>query len=364
MFEFDRRIIDKIIFSYQLGNQFTIQAQLEFVNQINSYTNANISILNAVELTRTTYEETYGKKSIFCKICNLLINSVKNGEGQEVILKKYFHPNIAIAYQVMRYSPDKRAMTELTNLVQTEREIIRETRLKFASPFFMALTASIALFFIGYKVIPKLLERTTNNLDSLPHEVEIALGWSAIITNAGIPILFILFFLYLYIKKSLPTLKPVNPFKVKLRKKLDSTWPISIYKNLWAVRILKLYGLLKLSGKRDIEIIEILKLFSPPFLTFYLDNMLSGFGEGKPLKDFFLKGIITKAQKVRLTPYFSHSSNDDFARGLIEVSNNAILDISTQFRAISSKYSLFLLALGAMIFLIAIGAVFETTVFI
>lgn len=364
MISFKKFDLEELIFSFQLGNQFTIDAQLEFIKQINSYTNANMSILNAVELTKQTYADNYGTNSAFCKICNLLVKSIKNGEGQEAVLKKYFHPNIAIAYQVMRYSTDKRSVTEVTDLVQTERELIRDTRSQFISPVLMLVTAFVALFMMGYKVIPMLLERTDNTLDKLPPEVEIALGWASIVTNAGIPIIFLLLTLYVFIKKALPSLTPSNPIQALLRDKLDSTWPISLYKNLWAVRLVKLYGLLKISGLRDIEIIEILKLFSPPFCQFYLDKMSIGFSTGKPLKDFFLKGIITKAQKVRLTPYFTHSSSDEFALGLIEVSNNAILDIKTQFRKVSSKYSLFLFAFGAITFLIAIGSVFETTVFI
>tara|TARA_Y100000588_G_C14208592_1_gene905704 strand:+ start:422 stop:1540 length:1119 start_codon:yes stop_codon:yes gene_type:complete len=353
-------------FRWDIGAQFKIDAQIEFIKQINSFTDNNLSILKAIELTKESYQNIYGSKSFYCTLCDRLTQSVESGEGQRGVLNKYFHPNIAIAYEVMRFSQKKNVVTEVSELIVLERDLIKNAFTTMASPAMLFFGGIGSLTFIGATVVPKMIERADKikDTDELPIEMDLALGFASFFSSYGLFIAAFFLLLIGALKFLLPNLVPSTPTKALIRHKIDNLWPCSLYKSLWSVRLIKLYGLLKQSNIRDTEILKLLKLFVPPFCRFYLNKMEQGFLEGKPKRDYFLKGIISKNQEVRLSPYFSHSSNEDFANNLIVVSTQATQDVSMQFRRATKKYSLFLYMTGAVLMVLSIGAVFESANFI
>lgn len=353
-------------FRWDVGASFKVDAQIEFIKQINTFTDNNLSILQAIQLTKESYQNIYGSKSFYCTLCDRLTLSVESGEGQRSVLKKYFHPNIAIAYEIMRFSQEKNVVTEVSDLILLERELIKNAFSVLAAPAMIFIGGLGSLTFIGATIVPKMIERAAKIKDAkeLPMEMEIALALGNFFTSYGLYLAVFFLLAYGALKFFLPRLVPSTPAKNLIRTKMDNLWPCSLYKSLWSVRLIKLYGLLKKSNIRDTEILKLLKLFVPPFCRFYLNKMELGFLEGKPKRDYFLKGIISKNQEVRLSPYFSHSSNEDFANNLIAVSSQATQDVSMQFRRATKKYSLFLYLIGAVLMILSIGAVFESTNFI
>lgn len=359
--------LSEIRFKWLLFTEFNIDAQLEFVKLLNSFSSSGLSIKQSLGLTKESYSYIYGSSSIYCLMCDKLIDSIASVEGYTHILQKYFHPNIAVSYELMRFTTDKSAVSEVAELISFERKLIKDSIGSLFSPVMIFIAGAGVLAVLGKTAIPKMLERATSKgarIDEYPIEIDIALTFGNAVSSYGVFFAIFLVFLYKASLWLLPNLVPDTVTKSKIRNVLDRQWPFSLFKSIWSVRCMKLYGILKKADTRDLEILRLLKLFSPPFCVFYLSKMEQGFREGKPKREYFLKGLISKPQEVRLSPYFTHSSSKDFAINLIDISNQAPLDIDMQFRAAVRKLSLYLIVVGAVLFLTAIGSVFEMSNFI
>ncbi|KZN63392.1 hypothetical protein [Pseudoalteromonas luteoviolacea] len=352
-------LISGISFSYKKGYQFDIKTQLDFVRQLSSYTKSGLNMKKSLQLTKKNFEHSYGKNHLTVILCEELLQSINKGEYEKV-LKKYFHPNIAMCYEVMNYTTNKNAVLEVTGLVKVEKDLIKDFMFKFLSPIFIFLGGMISMFFVGGTLLPKILDNYRGDTEpKITLEMQLCMSIADFLSVYGLYIFVTLLFSLVSLKWILPNLVPNSPHKKAIRSFLDSNWPFSLYKNLWAIRVIKLFGILKSSNMREKNIIELIKFFTPPFCTFYLDIMSVAQGSGSSKKEYFLKGLLSKNQEVRLSPYFTHCSNEEFSEALIVASNDALVDVDMQFKSASRKYSVLFLVIGALCFLVSSAAIFD-----
>ncbi|MAD89062.1 MAG: hypothetical protein CMK64_05115 [Pseudoalteromonas sp.] len=359
--QFFSNIVSSISLKYKKGYQFDIKTQLDFVRQLNSYTKSGLSMKKSLQLTKLNFEHSYGKSHLTTRLCDELLLSLTTGDYEKT-LKKYFHPNIAMCYEVMNYTTNKSAVLEITNLVKVEKELVKDFIFKFLSPIFLFLGGLGSMFFVGGTLLPKVLNNYRGDGEpNITLEMQLCMSVADFVSAYGLFMMIALSLSLVAVKWLLPNLVPNTPQKKVLRNFLDENWPFSLFKNLWAIRIIKLFGILKSSNMREKDIIEIVKFFTPPFCSFYLDIMSKEQGSGTSKKEYFLKGLLSKNQEVRLSPYFTHCSNAEFSNALIVASDDALVDVDMQFKSASRKYSVLFFVIGALGFLVSSAAIFDSS---
>lgn len=351
-------VIKSIWFKYQLSD-FDVSAQLIYVKQLDYYIGSDVGILQCLEYVKESFSELYGDKCVECKVTDILLEAAEAGDF-DAALRKYFHPNIAIAFELMRCSNEKNIISEIGKLIKLEKELVTTTFFKLLSPILFALLGVAALSVMGYMVIPGMIENYPADKE-LPFEVAITLATSDIVISNWYFFLLIPLLLYGWLKWALPNLVPNTALKIVLRTFVDGKWPISLYKSIWTLRLLKLYGLLKKSDIADVDIIEIIKLFSPPFIQFFLNKMSVGFEEGAEKHEYFMRGLLSKSQELKLRPFMSHCPDSLFSEQLLDASEKGKEELEIQYSKTSSKVSLFLYITGIVLALVAIGSVVEAT---
>jgi type II secretory pathway component PulF len=344
-------------FKYKLSAYFKVPDQLEFVEQFNSYMTAgkgSISVKSALEKVGTTYSEIYGDSHVVVEVCRRLVHAMKIGDGYDELMKEYFHPNIAIGYELaQRISTNKEDVQSIANLVSIERNIVKEGWSSIGFPLVFVILGLSTMAIVGLFVLPIFTKNGAK------------VTWTFEMTAAKFVSDFIISFWPLvitFIVGGMAAFKMSQPTWIGgYREVADNIWPYSLYRVFWSIRIIRLLGLLKKAKMRDLDALYIIRKYGSPYINHYLDEMIRHAKIGTNKKDYFGKGLLEKSQLVRLETYLN-LSDSDFADGLLEVSEQAVNDVRATYKRVIARWSLILLLIGFGLMVLGVGAVLDGTV--
>jgi hypothetical protein len=332
---------------------FDVDNQLEYIDMLNSYMiSGEYKTKEAVAKVRASYLAIYGSGHIAVQISDQIIESLNVGGSYVRVIKQYFTANIAIGYELsQRASINKTGISGVSELVKVERDIRQTAFATLLQPGVMALLAIIVNGAIGHYLIPSLESVNPSPAQgSFERNAAVALGhvvfdgWALVLLAvvglaAG----------YGYLQRHLS-----GPFRAKL----DKTWPFSNYRILWGIRVMKLLGLLKQSGIRDIEALGLISTYGSPFIRLHINNMIYAARVGRGQQAFGI-GLLSDVQLVRLSASRT-LSDEKFTRALLAAAEQSTLDIKMQNRR-AIKACGFLLYLLFFVFGgLAVGAIFKT----
>lgn len=343
-------------FKYKLSAYFKVPDQLAFVEQFNSYMIAgkgSISVKDALTKVGKTYASIYSENHIVVEICKRLVHAMQIGQGYDELMKEYFHPNIAIGYELaQRISTNKEDVLSISELVSIEKSIVKEGWTSIGFPMIIVLLGVMTLSIVGIFVLPIF---TKNSGDiTWTFEMLVAKHTAYIMTTFWPLIVAAIFGSISAFKYSQS--RWIGP----KRYYADRIWPYSLYRVFWSIRIIRLLGLLKKAKMRDLDALYIIRKYGNTYINHFLDEMIRNARSGTNKKDYFGKGLLEKAQLVRLETYLNLSDRD-FADGLLEVSDQAVNDVRATYKQVVSRWSIALLLLGLGIMIIGIGAVLDGT---
>jgi len=350
--------MSEFLFWWKLKANFKISGQLEFMRQFNSYMeDGKTGIKEALELTQETYFEIYGDSHVVNDICERLLAAIDEGRDYDALIRNYFHPNLAVGYELSkRVTKNKGALRKITQLVEVERALISDLVKQVLQPFVIFVVGIGILMGVGGFIIPSLEAQSKTILATNEAMFAKGLWWFG--TNFW-PIVLCIVLAALFGLRRLQDNWSEDRALGNLRPIFDSVWPFSVYRVFWSVRLMRLLGLLKQAGVGDKEAFNVIARFGSPYINFHIDRMLNALMVGQRRKDYFMKGLLSKSQGVRLSRYFRNTQDDDFAAGLIEVSEQAETDIALEFRRASKRFELFFLLAGLGMMAMAVGAVLD-----
>jgi hypothetical protein len=332
---------------------FDIDQQLEYMDMLNSYmVSGEYKTKEAVFKVKASYLAIYGPDHIAVQISDQIITSLNVGGSYVAVIKQYFTANIAIGYELsQRASINKAGISGVSNLVKIERGIRQTALSTLLQPGVMALLAIIANAGIGQYLIPALESANRQGIqNSVERTVSVALGH---VVFDGWPLLLLmmggLVALYSYLQRHL-----TGP----ARATLDKTWPFLNYRTIWGIRVMKLVGLLKQAGVRDIDALTLISTYGSPFVRGHLETMIYAAKTGRGKAAFGI-GLLSDVQLVRLSASRS-LSDEQFTRALLHSAEQSTIDIKLQNRR-AIKACGFLLYLVFFIFGgLSVGAIFKT----
>ena len=82
-------------------------------------------------------------------------------------------------------------------------------------------------------------------------------------------------------------------------------------------------------------------------------------GIGSEKKDYFGKELVSDTQMIRLRRYFENVDNETFAKGLVEVSKNAEIDLKLQNGKYITKFQMTGFFLGIILVFLGLGGVLD-----
>lgn len=367
------------LFHWKLKADFKKPQQIDFIKQLNSYLVSDIGMVEALTSTREQYAATYGKKHVIVQITDNLIKASSTGLGFNNLMAKYFDPIIAVGFELAKQvSGDKSAVLNIVDLVEQEAKLKRNLVTSLAMPGFVFCLGIGAQYVVGGYILPMVPGKT---LPDSP-EVNFSLSVYSILSSYWPVALFFFCLVFWMFAQGQANWMPngsfgknakriedyigVNSFSLHItkwlsnfRKRLDTVWPFSIYREFWSIRLLRLLGYLKLADVEDIEALKVIGNFSPPYIQYFTKQMIRGTGIGSEKKDYFGKELVSDAQMIRLRRYFENVDNETFARGLVEVSKNAEIDLKLQNGKYITKFQMTGFFLGIILVFLGLGGVLD-----
>jgi type II secretory pathway component PulF len=337
---------------------FKVKGQLEFMRQFNSYMeDGKTGIKDALELTQEAYCDIYGEGHVVNEICERILIAIEEGRDYDAMMREYFHPNLAVGYELSkRVSTNKRSLRKITDLVEVELKLIDEVVKQLLQPFVIFLAGIGIMMAVGGFIVPNLERQSKTILTG--NEAMIAKGLFWFGTNMW-PVIAVLIVALMVGTRYLQDNWTEDSKGGRFRPVFDSIWPFSVYRVFWSIRLMRLIGLLKQAGVGDKESFQIISRFGSPYINYHIDLMLGALMVGKRRKEYFLKGLLSKSQAVRLGRYFRNTQDDEFAVGLLDVSEQAEIDVALEFRRASKRFELFFLLSGLFLMAMGVGAVLD-----
>ncbi len=366
------------LFWLKRKNNFGKTQQIEFIEQLNSYLARDIGLKESLESVSKQYSSIYGDKHVVPEIANQLRDAVIAGQGFDELLRKYFNPVIGLGFELAKQiSGDKSGVLNVVRLLKDEADIKFDAIMKLALPLMLFVFGIVSQVVAGGFIIPMINPEPPSTF-----EINLALNTSELLQSNWPFIALIAGFVVLVFthgqaswrrdgkfghkKRMLEDVLGDNGFTNNIsiflgraRAKIDDIWPFALFREFWSVRVLRLLGHMKLAQTEDIEALRVIKGYAPPAIHYFLDHMIRGAGIGTDKSEYFAKGLISPALMVRLQRYFINVDNETFARGLIEVSEDAEKDIKMQTRRAVTKVWLLLFASGFFLIMLSMSAIIQ-----
>ena len=335
----------------KLAWQFDIEEQLEFIEYFESFSNTGMKTTACLQNVWESYAEINGKSHIACQICEKMIQAVTDGVPYEDVVKQYFHPNIAIGYELaQKTSSDNNVVEELINLVKLEKELKAAMLGKLFVPLII-LVLGIAMQVLTDKMFMPIFLNGKEPMDSF--EVRLSHTFGLIFVD------------YIYITAT-AFVALIAIYKTSQdrwvgsgREVADRIWPYSLYRVFWGIRLLKFVGLLKRNGEKEVNAYLMLSKYAPPYIQEKLQTMIEGARTGAEKRTYFGHGLLENNQYRRLSVYMKQT-DQRFTEGLLSVSNRAMIDVQTQTKKILWKWGLGLMAVGFALLAFSMGAMFDS----
>jgi type II secretory pathway component PulF len=340
------------IFWYKRITFFKLPHQIEFIRQLASYLDDGVNIQEGLSMTAESYEAVYGSSHIAVEIANRIKNSGNHQEGYQLYIKRYFHPDIAVAFELVRMnSSAMKGVTEIIDLVESERKLKKDNLMAILLPLVIFLTGLIILIIIGGFIVPMFEKRAQHVL--LSPEITLAKGlWSFFSNTWFILIPFIVTCIVFYGQAQRDMIG-------KFRYKLDTVWPFKMHRQYCGLRLLRMMGLLKQSGCNDDEAYKIIESYSSKYFANFLQYYSQSYKIGESRAKYFGVGLLDKLQMIRLRRYFNGVDDSVFCNAIIEISKKSELDIILSSRSIVARYQLGLIMVGISLGVLGIGVVLE-----
>lgn len=366
------------LFWIKRKNTFRKSQQIAFIEQLNSYLISGRGLVESLESVGNQYREVYGKNHIAVQIADRLRHTVVVGQGFEELLQKYFNPVIGLGFELAKnVSGDKSNVLNIVELLKVESAMIRNIFMALAIPLFFLVFGVATQVLVGSYIIPMISQNPPDTL-----EINLALKLTDVIVGYWPALIVVVSgLLWLFTtgkkkwrpdgafggdRKTIEDYLGDNAVTNKLtdglgaaKAKIDTVWPFSLFREFWSVRILRLIGYMKLAGIEDLDALKIIKGYCPPAIQFFVEQMITGTGIGSAKSDYFAKGLISPALMVRLHGYFENVDNTTFAKGLVEVSNQAEKDIALQSQSSITRLWIILFSTGFFLVMLSMSAVIQ-----
>lgn len=332
---------------------FDIDSQLDYVDMLNSYmASGEYKIKGAVQKVKESYWQIYGKGHIAVQISDRLIRSLDAGHSYVAVIRANFSANIAIGYELShRAGSNNQAITEISNLVRLEREIRKNAFSTLLTPGLMALLAVVTVAAIGKFMIPALEAAKVGVIrDSIERTLSLTLGnlifdwWPVLLV-----VVVALGLSYRYLQQNL-----LGATRVKL----DNLWPFSNYRVIWSIRLMKLLGLLKRSGMRDIEALRLIRQYGSPYVIAHIDSMIYAAKSGQAKQQFGVD-LLSKIQQVRLSSSRT-LSDDKFTAALLNTAEQSSKDVKLLNQRAIKAFSMLLYLIFVLCGGLGFGAIFKS----
>jgi type II secretory pathway component PulF len=340
------------IFWYKRITFFKLSHQIEFIRLLASYLDDGINIQEALIMTAESYEEVYGSSHVAVEIANRIKESADKLEGYQIYIKEYFHPDIAVAFEIIQLNTHAMTgVTQVIDLVESEKKLKSENMNAIMMPLIIALVGLVILTAVGGFVIPMFQARAQDELSS--PEISLAKGlWNFFTYTWFILIPFILCCIALYGRAQRDMIG-------SFRYKLDNIWPFKMHRQYCGIRLLRMMGLLKQSGCGDDEAYDIIESYSANYFSHFLRYYKHSFRIGESRAKYFGVGLLDKLQMIRLRRYFNSVDDATFCNAIIEISKKSEIDIVLASRTTVARYQLALIMFGITLGVIGVGVVLE-----
>lgn len=344
--------LEAFAFYYKRITFFKLPHQIEYIKQLASYMDNDVNILQALDYTAEAYELTYGADHVAVEISYEIKAASNSKEGYQAIIKKYFHPDIAVAFELIRFNNQSiEQVKEVVGLIESEKGLKKQALSQLMVPFTIFMVGLMTLTAVGGFILPMIEARTDGVVTGF--EADFGRGLWFVFSNFWfvlVPALATLVVFYTRIQKN---------WTGKAREKADQFWPFRLYRQFCGLRFLTLTGLLKRSGCEDNDAFELISRYASPYFRSYLEQYASAFLIGEPRSKYFGHGLLDKLQIIRLRRFFSGVNDIVFSNAVIAVSKQSEQDIILSSNKVVMRWQLALMVFGFIFGTLGIGIVID-----
>ena len=344
--------LNEFIIKYKLSAYFKVDEQLTFIKLFESHmSTGQISMKQAMQKVQATYASIYSKNHIAVEICEQIIRALNTGEDYNALMKKFFHPNIAVGYELaQKVSVEKNAVKGISDLLRIERELVKDSISTLSLPFMLLFLGIATTSAVGHFVLPNLEKNVGTPTQSFERSLAIFMGdavfnyWYLLLG-----LVFLTVTCYRYVQ---------DHWVHEGREIADQIWPFSNYRVFWGVRLMQLLGLLKKAGTKDIQALGLIRKYGTPYIIHHIDRMITNAKTGVEKKGSFGHGLLTKTQLVRLETYLD-VSDEVFTDGLLSVAEEAVVDVQVQNNKIIKRWGLAMTLVAFFMMGSAVGVILD-----
>lgn len=347
--------LSSFIFEYKRVTFFKTDDQVEYIRQLASYMDGDMNIIEALHYTKESYELIYGESHIAVEITDMIIDAQTSSVGKEAIIKKFFHPDLAVAFELIRLnSKSMDEVNKVIGLMVKEREVKRDMVSTLFMPLMIFGMGIVVISAVAGVILPMMESRTKDlSLDS--PEAQLGRFFYIMFTEFGYIVLPAIGGLIVFYNKLL------SSYVYRGRQTLDKIWPFKLYRQFLSLRFLTLMGLLKKSGCDDAEAYEILHAYGSKYFQYFLEHYMHSFSVGEARINYFGSGLLESVQLIRIRRYF-HGVNDTvFSNAIINVADMSIRDITMSNKKVVDKWTYFLMLTGLILLGLGVGIVIDGT---